>query len=284
MITFSNNISLKSENTFISGLTPENEIAEILEYALSKGKKKFGVILPDNDYGLRSKKLIESLLLNKQGQVSKLVLYNSESPDFYQAAKLIADYDNRKLKLEKKLQELKNLNTVAAKKEYKIIKNKDTLGDLEFDSLYIGSESVKHLSMLASILPYYDVDPKEVLYIGNSLWSHNIALKEPALEKGIFPDFSKINYTNYGKEYFKAFDQKPHKISSIAYDLIGLLSSLQTNNKDITIVNIANNNGFLGTNGLFRFKEDGNIERSLSIYQIKDQQIEEIKKASLNFN
>jgi ABC-type branched-subunit amino acid transport system substrate-binding protein len=107
MITFSNNISLKSENTFISGLTPENEIAEILEYVLSKGKKKFGVILPDNDYGLRSKNLIESLLLNKQGQVSKLVLYNSESPDFYQAAKLIADYDNRKLKLEKKLQELK---------------------------------------------------------------------------------------------------------------------------------------------------------------------------------
>ena len=256
----------------------------MLEYVLSKGKKKFGVILPDNDYGLRSKNLIESLLLNKQGQVSKLVLYNSESPDFYQAAKLIADYDNRKIKLEKKLQELKNLNTEAAKKKYKILKNKDTLGDLEFDSLYIGSESVKHLSMLASILPYYDVDPKEVLYIGNSLWSHNIALKEPALEKGIFPDFSRINYKNYDKEYFEAFDQKPHKVSSIAYDLIGLLSSLQTNNKDITILNIANNNGFLGTNGLFRFKKDGNIERSLSIYQIKDQQIEEVKKASLNFN
>jgi hypothetical protein len=284
MITFSNNMSLKSENTFISGLTPENEVTEILEYALSKGKKKFGVILPDNDYGLRTKNLIESLLLSKQGQLSKLVLYNSESPDFYQAAKLIADYDNRKLKLEKKLQKLKNLNTVTAKKKYKVLKNKDTLGDLEFDSLYIGSESVKHLSMLASILPYYDVDPKEVLYIGNSLWSHNIALKEPALEKGIFPDFSRVNYKKYDKEYFEAFDQKPHKISSIAFDLIGLLSSMQTNNKDITIANIANNNGFLGTNGLFRFKKDGNIERSLSIYQIKDQQIKEIKKANLNFN
>jgi len=138
--------------------------------------------------------------------------------------------------------------------------------------------------MLASILPYYDVDPKEVLYIGNSLWSHNIALKEPALEKGIFPDFSKINYTDYDEEYFKTFNQRPHKISSIAYDLIGLLSSLQTNNKDITIINITNNSGFLGTNGLFRFNKDGNVERSLSIYQIKNQQIEEIKKASLNFN
>ena len=284
MITFSNNTGMKSKNTFISGLTPENEIKEVLKYAIANGQDKFGVILPNNQYGNRSKNLIEKLLSENQGQLIKLVLYDSENPDFYKVAKLIANYDQRKLDLEKKLDELKKLNTLEAGKKYKLLKNKDTIGDLSFNSIYIGAENINHLSMLASILPYYDVDPKEVLYIGNSLWSHNIALKEPALEKGIFPDFSKINYTNYDKEYFKAFDQKPHKISSIAYDLIGLLSSLQTNNKDITIANIANNNGFLGTNGLFRFKEGGNIERSLSIYQIKDQQIEEVKKASLNFN
>jgi hypothetical protein len=138
--------------------------------------------------------------------------------------------------------------------------------------------------MLASILPYYDVDPKEVLYIGNSLWSHNIALKEPALEKGIFPDFSRINYTQYEYEYVEAFGQKPHKISSIAYDLIGLLSSLQINNQNINVGNITNNNGFIGTNGLFRFKKNGDIERSLSIFQIKNQKLKEIKKSNLNFN
>ena len=95
--------------------------------------------------------------------------------------------------MEKKLQELENLNTQESKNQYKILKNRDTLGSLNFDSLYIGTENVKHLSMLASILPYYDVDPKEIQYIGNSLWSNNIALKEPALEGGIFPNLNKIN-------------------------------------------------------------------------------------------
>ena len=275
---------MKSKNIFISGLTPENEIREVLKYALAKGQNKFGVILPNNQYGNRSKNLIESLLLENQGQLIKLVLYDSENPDFYKVAKLIANYDQRKIDLEKKLEELKKLNTLESAKNYKILKNKDTLGDLSFNSIYIGAENIKHLSMLASILPYYDVDPKKVLYIGNSLWSHNIALKEPALEKAIFPNVNQIKYGNFLTAYQNNFVSKPHKVSSLAYDLIGLISSLQKNNQEISISNITNKNGFIGSNGLFRFNENGDIERSLSIFQIKNQKIKEVKKSDLNFN
>ena len=283
MITFSNNTEIKNKNIFISGLTPENEITEVLKYAISKGKNKFGVILPDNRYGLRSKKLIENILLDNKSQISKIVLYDPKNPDFYQVAKEVANYEKRKFELEKKLQELKSAKTVESEKLYKILKNQDTLGSLDFDSLYIGAENVKHLSMLASILPYYDVDPKEVLYIGNSLWSHNIALKEPALEKGIFSNIDQINYENFANDYYKTFNEKPNKISSIAYDLIGLVSSFQKNNQEISFDNMTSENGFVGTNGLFRFKKDGDIERLLPIFQIKNQQIKMVKKANLDF-
>jgi len=278
MITLSNNTEIKNKNIFISGLTPENEITEVLKYAISKGGNKFGVILPDNRYGLRSKELIEN-----KSQISKIVLYDPKEPDFYQVVKEVANYEKRKFELEKKLQELKSIKTVESEKLYKILKNQDTLGSLDFDSLYIGAENVKHLSMLASILPYYDVDPKEVLYIGNSLWSHNIALKEPALEKGIFSNIDQINYEDFANDYYKTFNEKPHKISSIAYDLIGLMSSFQKNNQEINFDNMTSKNGFVGTNGLFRFKKDGDIERLLPIFQIKNQQIKMVKKANLDF-
>jgi len=284
MITFSNNMEIKNENTFISGLSPENEIKEIFEYAILNGKNKFGVILPNNQYGLRSKKLIENLLLENQSQLTKLVVYDSKSPDFYKTVKIIANYEQRKFALEKKLEELKKIKSIDSENEYKKLKNQDTLGELDFDSLYLGVENVRHLSMLASILPYYDVDPKKVFYMGNSLWSNNIALKEPALEKGVFSNFSQAKSEDFESEYQSVFKQKPHKISSIAYDLIGLISSLQKDGQNISISNITNKNGFVGSNGPFRFKKDGSIDRSLSIFQIKDQKIREIKKADLNFN
>jgi hypothetical protein len=284
MITFSNNMGIKNENIFISGLAPENEIKKIFEYAILNGKNKFAVILPNNQYGLRSKKLIENLLSENQSLLSKLVLYDSKNPDFYMVANIVANYEQRKFDLEKKLEELKNIESLDSKKKYEELKNQDTLGELDFDSLYIGVENVKHLSMLASILPYYDVDPKKVFYMGNSLWAQNIVLKEPALEKGYFPNIDRIGIENFELEYQSIFGQKPHKVSSLPYDLIGLISSLQKNSQNIDVKNITNKRGFIGSNGLFRFKKDGSIERSLSIFQIKNQKIIEIKKADLNFN
>ncbi len=52
-------------------------------------------------------------------------------------------------------------NAESSKKEIKHLKNLDTFGDLPFDSLFIGVENFKQLSMISSILPYYDVDPKK---------------------------------------------------------------------------------------------------------------------------
>ena len=282
-ITFSNNTEIKNENTFISGLTPENEIREVIKYAISRGNDKFGLILPNNKYGHRAKKLIQNLTAQNNGIVTQYILYDPVKPDFYKISKVIANYENRKLELEKKLAELKNINSIESEKEYKILNNKDTLGELEFNSLFIGSENVKHISMLASILPYYDVDPKKVLYIGNSLWTNNMALKEPALDKGIFPNLSEIKHGNFETEYLKTFSSLPHQIAYLSYDLIGLISNLQKNGKSINISNLTNNNGFIGTNGLFRFTKDGDIERSLSIFQINNQKLIELKKANLNF-
>ena len=283
IITFSNNSEIKNESTFISGLAPEDEIREVINYAMSKGSKNFGLIFPNNEYGLRSKKLIQNLVLEKNGEISELVFYNAKKPDFYEVSKKIASYEQRKLKLENKLEELKNTNTVTAEKKYKKLKNQDTLGELEFDSLFIGAENVKHISMLASILPYYDVDPKKVVYIGNSLWANSVTLKEPALEKGIFPNFSKKKFGNFELEYTEAFNTKPHRIAYLAFDLVGLISNLQKKNKKINVSNITATSGFIGTNGLFRFRSDGSIQRSLSVFQINNQNPIEVKKANLNF-
>ncbi len=283
MITFSNNIEIKNENTFISGLSPENEIQEVINYAILKGSEKFGLILPDNKYGRRTKQLIQNFVLEMDGKVTQYVFYDPANPDFYEASKIIANYDYRKIELEKKLTELKKVGTLTAEKKYKMLNKQDTLGELDFDSLYIGAENIKHISMLASILPYYDVDPKKVLYIGNSLWKKNVLLKEPALEKGIFPYFPEKKFSNFETEYVETFQKKPHAIAYLAYDLVGLISNLQKTNKKINISNITNVDGFIGTNGLFRFERDGNIERSLSIFQIKNQNPVEVKKANLNF-
>ena len=51
--------------------------------------------------------------------------------------------------------------------DYRI--EKDTLGEVDFEAVIIIARSFSELTNFISILPYYDVDPKKVKFIGNSM-------------------------------------------------------------------------------------------------------------------
>ena len=40
--------------------------------------------------------------------------------------------------------------------------------------------------MISSILPYYDVDPKKIQYLGNSVWNKDSIVKEPGLNNSFY--------------------------------------------------------------------------------------------------
>ena len=75
-------------------------------------------------------------------------------------------------------------NSEKAKEELKKLKKLDTYGELNFEALIIFAQNFQEVSNFSSILPYYDVDPKKVQYIGSSLWAKNLSLKEPGLDNG----------------------------------------------------------------------------------------------------
>ena len=108
----------------------------------------------------------------------------------------------------------------------------DTYGELDFEALLIFTQSFDELSNLSSILPYYDVDPKKIQYIGNSLWAQNLSLKEPGLDNSYFTSLNINNKKKFEEEYFNLFKSQPHSIATLVYDIVGLISKLHSE-KDI---------------------------------------------------
>ena len=197
IITFSNNTQVTQNNLYIFGLTLEDEVKSILEYSTRSKNKKLAAILPDNDYGKRIKNEITKFHNSNPSQMVKMIMYNPSNPDFYEISKNISEYEQRKINLGLKIKELEALNTESSKKEIKHLKNLDTFGDLPFDSLFIGVESFKQLSMISSILPYYDVDPKKIQYLGNSVWNKVSIIKEPGLNNSLFTSLDNESTSNF---------------------------------------------------------------------------------------
>jgi outer membrane PBP1 activator LpoA protein len=276
-ITFSNNLNIANQNIFISGLTLNDEIKSIINYAENNNLKKFAIIAPENTYGNTIIQNFEYSTLNKDISILSKVFFDPKNPDFYEVAKLISDYENRSQNLLDKIELLKKENSERSKKEIKALQRNDTYGDLQFDSLYIAVESFQQLSLLSSTLPYYDVDPKKIQYFGTSFWNKYAIIKEPGLNNSIFVSLEKDKTKIFNDLYQTLYNEIPHPIAIYGFDAVGIISSLNNQNLKINNENILSEMGFSGLTGMFKFKEDGIVERKLALYRIKNEKIIKIK-------
>ncbi len=276
-ITFSNNLNIPNEDIFISGLTIKDEIRSIIDYAKNNNLKKFAIIAPENTYGNTIVKHFEYSILNEDINILSKVFFDPKNPDFYEIAKLISDYENRSQRLLDKIQLLKDENSEKSKKEIKFLQGKDTYGDLQFDSIYIAVENFQQLSLLSSTLPYYDVDPKKIQYFGTSLWNKKAIVKEPGLNNSIFASLDNSKLDIFVRLYKDFYNEEPHPIAIYGFDTIGIISSFNSQGLTINRENLLNNTGYNGLTGMFVFRENGIVERELSLYRIKNEEIIKIK-------
>ena len=107
--------------------------------------------------------------------------------------------------------------------------------------------------------------------MGNKIWAKNLSLKEPGLENGYFTSINMQNWKKYKKEYLEIFNERPHSISTLTFDLIGLISKLHKENSLFNINKFYSENGFIGIDGWFKINSEGNVLRKPNIYQIKNQ-------------
>ena len=268
IITFSNNSEVSDRNVYVFGLTIEDELNSIYEYSVDRGINKFAVIVPENKYGNKVKNEIDKFHNVNNNSSSQFIFYPTENPDYYKIAREVSNYDERKLELDNRVSLLKELQSESSLKELKLLKNKDTLGEVDFEAIIIIARSFSELTNFISILPYYDVDPKKVKFIGNSVWGKELILKEPSMKNSYFSSLDLNARKKFEEEYEKIYTNNPHSLAALAYDLVGLISSLNIEHKKITKEILHSNLGYLGINGWFRFDESGKVERKPMIFYV----------------
>ena len=272
IISLSNNSEIQDEGIYVFGLTLEDEINELLKYSINRNLKKYAVIAPNNEFGSRVEKEINEFQSKNDLSSFNFTFYDPSSPNFYDISKSVSNYEERKMNLEKQVKFLKKEETEKALEELKKLKKLDTYGELNFEALLIFAQNFQEVSNFSSILPYYDVDPKKVQYIGSSLWAKNLALKEPGLENGYFTSLDIYNRKTFEDLYLEIFDSKPHFLAAFNYDIVGLISQLHQDENSFTIQKLHDSNGFIGINGWFQMIPNGKVLRQPKIYEIKNQQ------------
>ena len=265
--SFSSNKSLARDCVFLINFFPQNEIETIFEYL--PDNSKVALIYPENLYGYKINEIVDDAAQNSNSVVVNRASYKENLENIRIAIKELGKYDLRKFELNRQKKILALREDKKSKQRLKKLEKFTTTNDYDFTHVLIADYGIR-LLQVAPLLSYYDIDPNIVRFIGTGAWDDKIFFNEPSLQKAIFPGVEYIKREKLAKEYATFYDQDLMRISTLPYDLVGLLAYLINNKYDLNdFYKLIENNNlvFDGVDGNFYFQENL-IQRDLEILQI----------------
>lgn len=280
VIAFSSDRSVAGEGVFTMGFFPEAGVRRVVAYARSRGVLRFAAMVPDDIYGERVLAAFRQAVEAVGGLVTNLQYYDPQTQDFADAVRNLAQYESRRQALVAQRAELEKRGGEVAQRALQRLQRLETIGDLPFEALLI-ADGGKRLQAIAAHLPFFDIDPARVRMLGTGQWDEAGIGAEPALIGGWFAVPDPATRAAFEKHYAEAYGKAPPRLATLAYDATALAAVLAgaEGAPDFSLAALTAPAGFFGRDGIFRFRNDGVVERGLAVLEVQRQGVRVLDKA-----
>ena len=232
VVAFSNDRTVAGGGSYLASVMPEEEVVRIMGYAASRGTRTFAFLGPDTAYGRQ----VETAMRAEAAENGWTIL----GAGFYDPSSSASSEVSRIAGL--------------------INAERSQVG------LLIPERGTKLLS-IAPLLVVNGIDPGRTRFLGTSIWDDSSIWREPALAGAQFSAIDPGNMTNFRDTYKRIYGRTPTDLAAAAYDAASLAITLAAEN-NMKHGGVTDPDGFMGVNGLFRFRLDGTSERGLAVKQI----------------
>jgi ABC-type branched-subunit amino acid transport system substrate-binding protein len=251
VVAFSTDWSLAGGNTFIMGFLPFDQIDRITQFAARRNISSAGLLTDDTDYG----RMVASIFRRASAE-NRIALARAAS--------------------------------VPAT-------GKDTAGLVgTFVAPASGTNAIPFQSALISLGGRAAVDvsvemnkagapPSLVRRLGTGLFDDPALWREASLNGAWFAAPDPAGRMRFQKDYTATYgDGAPPRIATLAYDATALAVVLAARG-GYTKSALMNPNGFAGIDGIFRFRQNGMVERGLAVLEISAGSVSVIDAAPKSF-
>ena len=267
--SFSSQSNLASDCIFLLNFFPKNEIETLFSFLNSNDRVAF--LYPENEYGYLINSIIDDIANKSEAIIVSRSSYKQDLSNVRNSIKELGKYELRKFELERQKKILSTKTDGDSKKRLKKLNKFTTTSDYDFTHLLIADYGLSMLQV-APLLTYYDIDPKIVQFMGTGVIDDEIFFSEPSLQGAIFPGVELNKRAKLIKEYNSIYNEKLLRISTLPYDLVGLINFMISENMYIYEVTKFLDNPeikFDGIDGSFYFNNN-KVQRELDILRIND--------------
>ena len=219
--SFSSDKSLAGDCVYLINFFPEDDLNALFNFFPEDSK--IALLYPENFYGFNISKIIDDIAVKSKSLVINKASYKEDLTNARESIKELGKYELRRYELERQKKILKSKNDEFSKKALNKILKFETLGNVDFTHIILPDYSIRLLE-IAPLLPFYDVDPNKVQFVGTGVWDDKVFFDEPSLQGAIFSGIEERKRNKFFKKYEHIYNQKPIRTSTIPYDLVGIIS------------------------------------------------------------
>ena len=278
IITFSTDWTLADKNTFVMGFTPFDQVRRVMSFAAEQGNVNQAVLAPYTTYGDVVTNIF-SAYARRNNMIKPIMIerYRVGDENFNDLIRKFTVYDERVEALELAIADLEMIpeeqRTEFDINELARLKIQHTEGELPFDAILMPMAGVE-IREVTSALKFYDVDLKKARFLGTGLWDDPSIYNEISMYGSWYAAPDPSNRQSFEDQYVKIYGKKPPRIATLGYDATALVAVLSRQaiinnfNDSFSHSNLTNPNGFAGIDGIFRFSNNGVVERGLAVMEI----------------
>ncbi len=233
ILSFSNDAGVAGNNVFLLGHIPAQSINRVVNYAKGRGMSRFAALVPNGVYGQRASSTLLKSVKDAGGTVVTIQNFNRDSASVEAATRRL------------------NQNG-------------------EYDAVLLADNG----AMAVRAAPMIRKNASETAKIlGTDLWntSSNLA-GSPSMRGAWFASVADGLYGQYATKYRSRYGRAPFRLSSLGYDSVLLTVKVARNwqvGTPFPINQLTDSGGFIGLDGVFRFRRNGISERALEVQEIR---------------
>jgi branched-chain amino acid transport system substrate-binding protein len=265
VVAFSNDAGVAGQNVYVLGYQPRDQVQRIMGYALNRGYDRFAVLVPQGPYG---DAVLAAARDMTRTTAARILTVETFAPDI----------DSMTAALKRLAVLAPALPPETGGATAPVQNDPD-----RFNALLIPVGG-KMLQSLASMLPYYNVDIRQVRLLGTVQWQDTATFGDPALRGGWFPAPPPAARQAFVTRYETTTGKPPAALESLAYDATALAAALaDSGGEGVSAATLTNPNGFVGVDGVFRFTANQTAERGFAVLEVRDGEFYELDAAPTQF-
>ncbi|NNG03860.1 MAG: penicillin-binding protein activator [Inquilinus sp.] len=236
VVAFTNDRTVAGGNVLIMGFVPAGQVEQIVQYSITQGLYRFAALAPDTAYGGTVVEAMQEVTETYGVTLERIQFYDPAAADVSTTVEQIAE--------------------------------PGLFGTVPYDAILV-AESGLQLRAISAMLPYYEVT--DVQLLGTGVWDGPDLGIEPAMVGGWFAAPQPELRSDFEARYQSTFNAPPLRLATLAYDAVALAVALNRmpDGPGYDMDTLTSTSGFAGMDGVFRFGEDGVVDRALAILEVQ---------------